>query len=340
MVIHYAKIVTGAYVASDLHSLSDATEVQLREAELRADFRDDLVIDEALLAGPEWGRPAPIAPGGELEGVMFAWTDLAAAEAYNPPWNEAGCYAFVVIDTDDWEPDPLSEAYADAGSVKVHTGHVARIDLASWARPVAQVLSNRYVVPVLVAPDFQIADVTPEPAEPIIIPDVLTKRQCEKLRRAPEIPRSTGQVRPGSVQLNADDAVTGVPLRDILPPVLTEAAREFNLPVDTCRRTGILHYSEGGYHFDHVDRDRAKDPLSDARTVSMSVALNDDFDGGEFVTPYGSVDLRPGDAVAFTSATRHRVEPVRNGERDVLITLAGWTGWPAGYTPLKDAPFT
>jgi PKHD-type hydroxylase len=67
--------------------------------------------------------------------------------------------------------------------------------------------------------------------------------------------------------------------------------------------------------------------LADAskRVASMSVLLNDDFDGGrlEFRSPGAPKLKKPGDVILFHSNEVHRVTPVTRGTRDALVAWFG-----------------
>jgi PKHD-type hydroxylase len=59
------------------------------------------------------------------------------------------------------------------------------------------------------------------------------------------------------------------------------------------------------------------------RDLAVSVALNDDYEGGELAFKFGSLEtplrLRAGQAVVFPAQLAHKVQPVTSGERLVAI---------------------
>lgn len=122
-------------------------------------------------------------------------------------------------------------------------------------------------------------------------------------------------------------AVSAVPPLDTYgPPLLAlarSAAAAFGLRCNAVRPY-VLRYLPGDHHPWHVDR-IASEP---GRTVSLSVLLSEpgaDFDGGVFETAAGPVDLRRGDAVAFTALTAHRVTEVTRGVRYALVGFGSWS---------------
>ena len=71
------------------------------------------------------------------------------------------------------------------------------------------------------------------------------------------------------------------------------------------------------------------------RKISMSLFLNEDYEGGEFDLEiykpesnprYETFRLKKGDAIFFNSTTWHRVRPVTSGVRKSIV--AWFTGPP------------
>lgn len=78
------------------------------------------------------------------------------------------------------------------------------------------------------------------------------------------------------------------------------------------------HY---GWHIDGRPTDNTR------RTISMSVLLSDNFEGGqlEFKTPGAPKLKKAGEIVLFNAEEFHRVAPVTKGVRDSLVV---WFGRP------------
>ena len=66
---------------------------------------------------------------------------------------------------------------------------------------------------------------------------------------------------------------------------------------------------------------------SDVRKLSMTVQLNDNFEGGEFYINGDNVELGKNDAVIFPSFLPHGVKPVLKGNRRVVLVWAFGPHW-------------
>ena len=107
---------------------------------------------------------------------------------------------------------------------------------------------------------------------------------------------------------------------------INKYAEEFpNVSVEQDTGYGLLKYEEGGFYTEHVDHAPKL-----ARTVSCSIILNDDYEGGDFQFEVGApyeedriITLTPskGCAIVFPSFKFHRVTPVTKGVR---YSLVGW----------------
>lgn len=82
---------------------------------------------------------------------------------------------------------------------------------------------------------------------------------------------------------------------------------------------GLLRYFEGGFYTQHTD-----DAMDFPRTISCSLSLNDDYDGGEFGFFDGKLKykLKKGSSIVFPSnfLYPHEIMPVTNGVRYSIIT--------------------
>ena len=83
----------------------------------------------------------------------------------------------------------------------------------------------------------------------------------------------------------------------------------------------LLKYETGGFYTEHVDVDR-----NNTRVLSVSIQLNDDFEGGEFSFFDNSykVQLKKNQAICFPSdfLFPHGINRVTKGTRYSLITWA------------------
>lgn len=111
----------------------------------------------------------------------------------------------------------------------------------------------------------------------------------------------------------------------VVAALLGQMADHFGVPCSPSSvRASVARYGPGAARDWHVDAG-PDSPYSARWTVAFSLLLNDDFAGGDLeVHPTGPVEMRPGDAVAFTSRTQHRVWPVEHGERFVLLGFGGF----------------
>lgn len=105
---------------------------------------------------------------------------------------------------------------------------------------------------------------------------------------------------------------------------LEKKAVEYTLKFPSCymtKDTGfeLLRYETGGFFKNHVDVDHGYEE----RKVSVSVALNDDYEGGEFYFPYidKKYKAEAGDALFFPSnfCFPHEVLPIKKGTRYSIV---------------------
>ncbi len=95
------------------------------------------------------------------------------------------------------------------------------------------------------------------------------------------------------------------------------ATLNFNLKEDTGYQ--LLKYKTGDYVTEHIDTSSGEH-----RTLSCSLALNDDYEGGELAFFDGELKykLKKGDMIIFPSSFTypHQVLPVISGTRYSIIT--------------------
>lgn len=90
-----------------------------------------------------------------------------------------------------------------------------------------------------------------------------------------------------------------------------------------------------GYYDWHMDMCLGHDEgnMIETRKLSMSLCLNDDFDGGEFLINNGSEDeplkvpTKKGRAILFPSWMIHSVTPVTRGMRSTLVVWVMGPKW-------------
>ena len=126
---------------------------------------------------------------------------------------------------------------------------------------------------------------------------------------------------------------------DLTFPYMYEAnkAAGWNLSIKAAESMQITRYKKGGFYEFH--KDGQADHLSTydmldnsflhgrVRKISMSIILNDNFEGGAFeFASYGKeecsitpIEANAGDIIFFCSGMEHRVAPVTKGVRYSLV---------------------
>lgn len=102
--------------------------------------------------------------------------------------------------------------------------------------------------------------------------------------------------------------------------VIKKYSEEFpHLEVDNDTGYDLLRYRKGDFYIEHIDYFKLT-----PRIVSLSFALNDDYEGGEFCffDRKQKIKLKKGDAILFPSNFMfpHEILPVQNGTRYSIIT--------------------
>ena len=126
---------------------------------------------------------------------------------------------------------------------------------------------------------------------------------------------------------------------DLTFPYMAEANKKsgWNLDIRAAESMQITRYRKGGFYNFHKDGqadhlsayDMPNNPFmhGHVRKISMSIILNDNFEGGAFefasyakeecnITP---IEAKAGDIIFFTSGMEHRVAPVTKGIRYSLV---------------------
>ncbi len=93
----------------------------------------------------------------------------------------------------------------------------------------------------------------------------------------------------------------------------------------------VTKYGVDDYYGWHVDMSPSNDKTTHTRKLSMSLLLNDDFEGGELevASTLGMVsfnaELKAGTCAVFPAWVKHRVKPVTSGTR---YSLVAWMNGP------------
>ena len=104
----------------------------------------------------------------------------------------------------------------------------------------------------------------------------------------------------------------------------------WNFQIDSSEPMQIARYNKKGHFIFHKDgngytRHENNNEYTHGKTrkLSMSIILNDDYEGGEFefYSPNeGALETKQGDIIVFPSYFLHRVKPVTKGTRYSLVT--------------------
>ena len=101
----------------------------------------------------------------------------------------------------------------------------------------------------------------------------------------------------------------------------------WNLKIDGIEPVQLGIYGEGDFYDWHVDQ-HPKPVRGTIRKISMSLFLNDDYEGGEFDLEiyrpdadarYKTFKLKPWSAIFFQGDQWHRVRPITSGLRKSIV---------------------
>ena len=118
-------------------------------------------------------------------------------------------------------------------------------------------------------------------------------------------------------------------LYQILNKIAFSANKYFKYDIKGIEKAQIIHYKapSNGYDY-HLDI--GPEGTAATRKISMSLLLNEEYEGGEicFRSSEKESCTRPkiGEVVLFSSFLSHRVKPVTQGDRYVVVTW--FTGPP------------
>jgi len=103
----------------------------------------------------------------------------------------------------------------------------------------------------------------------------------------------------------------------------------WNYEIDAAESCQVTRYTKGGFYSWHRDgigshREVHNEPNNkflhnNTRKLSMSIILNDDFEGGNFEFSREQLELSKGSVIVFPSFIDHRVSPVTKGKRYSLV---------------------
>ena len=116
------------------------------------------------------------------------------------------------------------------------------------------------------------------------------------------------------------------PIGCVVQSYIVDANKNWNYDIRRLEKVQMSKYEIGGHYNWHMD---SKAPVNnEQRKLSISILLNDNFDGGglEIESNKGENVLKSqGDIVVFPSFLQHRVIPVTDGVR---YTAVSWASGP------------
>ena len=180
-----------------------------------------------------------------------------------------------------------------------------------------------------------------------IFPGVIDKTTCDRIIKQGEGQFSPASVASESPQFDPDYRTSDVAwtreqwVYDLIWPYMIEANQNtgWNLEIHIAEDMQITRYKKDGLYAWHRDGLSDNSPVAlydrpgeqihgKARKMSMSLILNDDFEGGELeVFPHGPMNFSKGTMVFFPSFQTHQVHPVTKGTRYSLVVWFVGNSW-------------
>jgi len=138
----------------------------------------------------------------------------------------------------------------------------------------------------------------------------LDKRNCETLG----LSFPCNIVKNETVRKNLDSEV-----HFFVSKAMSFYSNKYKVMCETDTGYDLLKYKEGGFFTQHID----ESPINN-RTVSLSINLNDDYEGGEFAffDREKVIKLEKGDILMFPSnyIYPHEIMPILKGTRYSIVT--------------------
>lgn len=159
----------------------------------------------------------------------------------------------------------------------------------------------------------------------------LSKDFCEYVIKSINWSKTeAGKVNRDKAENDPKSRISSIYWEDLLSPIgcviqsyIVEANRIWNYNIHRLEKVQLSQYQIGGHYDWHMD---SKDPVNnEQRKLSISILLNDDFEGGglEIESNKGENVLKSqGDIVVFPSFLQHKVLPVTDGTRYTAVSWA------------------
>ena len=160
--------------------------------------------------------------------------------------------------------------------------------------------------------------------------EAIDKSTCDKIRMLAEDKWITSGTIAGEENVRKNDVgwIEDQWVYDIIWPFVFKANDKsgWKYRIDSSENIQISRYKEGDFYSWH--KDGKEEQENRIRKLSMTVLLNDDYEGGEFqfanyseekCNIHTPVPNKTGTAIVFPSDTEHRVTPVTKGIRYSLV---------------------
>ena len=172
-----------------------------------------------------------------------------------------------------------------------------------------------------------ILHVLPKYREPIIVPNVLNKHECEHIKKI-----SGKKLKASTVSLNRDldnsirkseTAWIKKGEDPVVDKIIQKCVNMTDKTTENCEALQILRYKQGGFYKPHQD---VFEEEKNRRVYTFIIALNDEYEGGETKFPNlnKTYKLQTGDSLFFhtlnnyeyvTKKALHGGNPVKSGEK-------------------------
>ena len=175
-------------------------------------------------------------------------------------------------------------------------------------------------------------ETTYEPKEYIAFPNYLSKKECQEILDFAEgkweTAETVAKTKEMSNQIRQSDVVWCTKLKyfEMVQGLIAQAnsVAEWSFAIDAIESLQITRYKKGGYFDYHADTNgfTRMGSSNKVRKLSMTIILNDEFEGGEFELLGHQKPVEEngmGTVIIFPSYMVHRVRPITSGTRYSLV---------------------
>jgi PKHD-type hydroxylase len=149
-------------------------------------------------------------------------------------------------------------------------------------------------------------------------------------------PKAEVSEKDGTPSINENVRISNVAWKENYSPIgciaqtfvkMANKNANWNYDLNSCSQIQIGKYEQHGKYDWHMDNDFKGNFNNSVRKLSISILLNDDFEGGKFEFKKQDLDvnLKKGSILVFPSYLEHRVAPVISGVR---YSAVAWVSGP------------